>query len=176
MDTNKEKDKGRRPQGRHRGRRGEREKSEFDQKLIQISRVTRVMAGGKRMSFRACVVIGDRKGRVAMGLRKGADVSIAINKAVAAAKKELLNVTIVNDTIPHPVTHKFGAAMVLLKPAPKGTGVIAGGPVRAVLELAGIKNVVSKMLGSKNKANNVKATIEALALLQDEKKIKSLRS
>ncbi len=134
------------------------------------------MAGGKRMSFRACVVIGDHKGRVAMGMRKGADVSIAINKAVTAAKKQLINVTIVNDTIPHRVEQKYGGARVLLKPAPKGTGVIAGGPVRAVLELAGIKNVVSKMLGSKSKANNVRATLAALERLQDVKSIKALRA
>lgn len=157
------------------GKRAEREKSEFDQKLIDVARVTRVMAGGKRMSFRACIVIGDRKGKVAMGVRKGTDVSVAINKAVAAAKKDWLKVTIVNDTIPHRVLQKFGAARVLLKPAPKGTGVIAGGPVRAVLELAGIKNVVSKMLGSNNKANNVKATILALEKLRDYKQIMSMR-
>ncbi len=159
-----------------RGRRNDRQDREFDQKLIEIARVTRVMAGGKRMSFRACIVIGDKKGRVAMGMRKGADVSIAINKAVTAAKKQMINVTIVNDTIPHQIEQKFGGARVLLKPAPKGTGIIAGGPVRAVLELAGIKNVVSKMLGSKSKANNVKATIAALERLKDVKEIKALRA
>lgn len=159
-----------------RGRRNDRQDREFDQKMIEIARVTRVMAGGKRMSFRACVVIGDRKGRVAMGMRKGADVSIAINKAVTAAQKQMIKVTIVNETIPHQIEEKFGGARVLLKPAPKGTGIIAGGPVRAVLELAGIKNVVSKMLGSKSKANNVKATVAALERLKDVKEIKALRS
>ncbi|MDP2684110.1 MAG: 30S ribosomal protein S5 [bacterium] len=153
----------------------QKQKDEFDQKLIDIARVTRVMAGGKRMSFRACVVIGDRKGRVSSGLRKGADVSIAINKAVRAAKKKIIKVNIVNDTIPCEIREKFGAARVLLKPAPKGTGVIAGGAVRIVLELAGIKNVVSKMLGSHNKINNVNATIKALENLKDVKQLRELR-
>jgi len=152
-----------------------RKKDEFDQKLIDIARVTRVMAGGKRMSFRACVVIGDRKGRVANGLRKGADVSIAINKAVRAAKKNIIKVNMVNDTIPGEIREKFGAAKVLLKPAPKGTGVIAGGAVRTVLELAGVKNVVSKMLGSHNKINNVQATIKALEKLKDVRQLRELR-
>jgi len=156
-------------------RRPERKKDEFDQKLIDVARVTRVMAGGKRMSFRACVVIGDRKGRVGTGLRKGADVSIAINKAVRAAKKKMIKVNTVNETIPGEARVKFGAAKVLLKPAPKGTGVIAGGAVRTVLELAGIKNVVSKMLGSHNKINNVQATIKALEKLKDIKQLRDLR-
>ena len=155
--------------------RGER-RDEFDQSLIDIARVTRVMAGGKRMSFRACVVIGDRAGRVGMGLCKGADVSIAINKSVTAAKKHLVRVTMVNETIPCRIEEKFGAARVMLKPAPKGTGVIAGGAVRSVLELAGVKNVVSKMLGSKSKINNVRATLQALSKLRDLKQIKALRS
>lgn len=153
----------------------QKKKDEFDQKLIDIARVTRVMAGGKRMNFRACVVIGDRKGRVSSGLRKGADVSIAINKAVSAAKKHIIKVNMINDTIPGEIREKFGAAKVLLKPAPKGTGVIAGGAVRAVLELAGVKNVVSKMLGSHNKINNVQATIKALEKMQDVKQLKELR-
>jgi len=148
---------------------------EFDQKLVDIARVTRAMAGGKRMSFRACVVIGDRKGKVGMGLRKGADVAIAINKAITAAKKQMIDVHTINDTIPERVVVKFKAAQVLLKPASKGTGVIAGGAVRSVLELAGVKNVVSKMLGSKNKINNVLATLKGLEALRDEKQLKELR-
>jgi len=154
---------------------GQRRDDEFDQKLIDIARVTRVMAGGKRMSFRACVVIGDRKGRVGMGLRKGIDVSMAINKAVRAAKKSLIKVQIVNETIPGQSRQKFGAARILLKPAPRGTGVIAGGAIRAVLELAGVKNVVAKIMGSKNKVNNVKATIVALKNLRSIEQIKELR-
>jgi small subunit ribosomal protein S5 len=158
--------------------RGKREKrdEEFDQVLIDVARVTRVMAGGKRMSFRACVVIGDRKGRVGMGLCKGADVSMAINKSVTAAKKRLIKIKTINDTIPCFIYEKFGAAKIILKPAPKGTGVMAGGAVRSVLELAGIKNVVSKMLGSKSKINNVQATLSALEKMRDLKQVKDLRS
>jgi small subunit ribosomal protein S5 len=158
----------------HSDRRDKRQ-DEFEQVLIDVARVTRVMAGGKRMSFRACVIIGDRLGRVGMGLRKGADVSIAINKAVTAAKKNIIRVKTVNDTIPAYIKEKFGAAVVLLKPAPQGTGVMAGGAVRAVLELAGIKNVVSKILGSKSKINNVRATLSALGKLRDLKQIRDLR-
>lgn len=155
---------------RGRGRGGDRrgqtdEEKEFDQKTIELSRVTRVMAGGKRMRFRACVAIGDRKGRVGIGLAKGADVSLAINKAVAVAKKNLILVPIFEDTIPHEVRVKYKAADVLLKPAPRGTGIIAGGAVRMVLDLAGIPNVACKMLGSRNKVNNVKASIQALVAL-----------
>lgn len=161
---------------RSRGRGGsDKRQDEFDQKLIEVSRVTRVMAGGKRMSFRACVVVGDHRGRVGMGLRKGADVSMAINKAVTAAKKRLITVTMVNETIPSFIRVKYGAAKILLKPAPAGTGVIAGGSIRAVLELAGIKNVVSKMLGSKNKVNNVQAALLALSKLRSLKQLRELR-
>lgn len=170
VDDKKEKSK-----GRPRGNRRERD-DEFDQKMIDIARVTRVMAGGKRMNFRACVVIGDHKGRVGMGLRKGADVSLAINKAVTAAKKHLIKVTTVNETIPCRVVQKYGAAVVMLKPAPVGSGVIAGGAVRAVLDLAGIKNIVSKMLGSKNKVNNVMATLKALEQLNHIAIIRKVKS
>ncbi len=149
--------------------RAPREPREFDQEIIDISRVTRVVAGGKRMRFRACVVIGDRKGRVGYAVSKGADVSMAVNKAVTAAKKILARVLVVDETIPHETRYKFGAARVLLKPAPAGTGVIAGGPVRAVIELAGIKNIVTKMQGSRNKINNVKATFAALQTLRTRK-------
>lgn len=123
------------------------------------------MAGGKRMRFRACVAIGDGKGRVGAGLAKGVDVTIAINKAVAQAKKHLVTIPIVNETIPHSLRVKFGAARVLLKPAPKGSGVIAGGPIRILMDLAGVKNIVAKMLGSQNKINNVYATLLALRRL-----------
>jgi len=170
----KEKDNNKKGRGDRR-KKPERVKDEFDQKLIDIARVTRVMAGGKRMSFRACMVIGDRKGKVGMGLRKGADVSVAINKAVRAAKKQMIDVNIVNDTIPRKVVIKHGAARIMLKPAPSGTGVIAGGAIRSVLELAGIKNIVSKMMGTKNKVNNVKATIEGLKGLHDIKQLKEIR-
>ena len=144
---------------------------EYEQKIVDLARVTRVMAGGKRMRFRACVVIGNGKGKVSYGVAKGADVSIAINKAVNQAKKTIGKVKIVNDTIPHEVRIKFKAAKLMLKPAPPGTGVIAGGAVRIVMELAGIKNVVSKMIGSKNKINNVKATFIALSQLIDQERL-----
>ena len=147
--------------GRHR-----ENKSEFDQQVVEVSRVTRVVAGCKRMRFRALVVLGDKKGRVGMGLKKGSDVSEAIKKAASSARKKLIKVYIVKGTIPHRVIAKFKASKVLLKPAPQGTGVIAGGPVRSVVESAGISNIVSKMLGSANKVNNVKAAIEALKSLK----------
>jgi len=153
--------------GQRRGRRNTpREPREFDQKTIDLARVTRVVAGGKRMRFRATVAIGDQKGRVGFGIAKGSDVSNAIQKAVTAAKKGMIRVPIVNDTIPHQIFIKYGAAYLMLKPAPKGSGVIAGGPIRAVMELAGIKNVVSKILGSPNKINNVYALFEAFARLR----------
>jgi small subunit ribosomal protein S5 len=139
-----------------------REAPEFDQKIIDLARVTRVMAGGKRMRFRACVAIGDKKGRVGIGLAKGADVAISVNKAVTKAKKELIEIPIVNETIPHEMRIKLKAAKLLLKPAPRGTGVKAGGAIRVVLELGGVPNVVAKILGTNNKVNNVKALMEAI--------------
>ncbi len=142
------------------------EQSEFAQHIVDIARVTRVMAGGKRMRFRICLVIGDRKGRVGMGVAKGKDVSIATEKAFKKAEKNIIKVALVNGTIAHEVLIKNGASKILLKPAPQGTGVIAGGACRIVFDLAGIKNIVSKVLGGNNKINNVKATIEALTLLK----------
>ena len=111
-------------------------KEELEQRVVEIRRVTRVTAGGKQLSFRACVVIGDKKGKVGMGVAKGADVAIAIEKAVRKAKKNLVEVPLIKGTIPHQITEKFKASKVLLKPAPKGKGIIAGGPVRVVLELS----------------------------------------
>ena len=152
-----------------------REKSEFDQVLVDVARVARIVAGGRRFRFRATIVIGDRKGRVGMGIAKGADVTIAVNKAVDQAKKNMIRVPIVNDTIPHEVTTKYSGARVFLKPASKGTGIIAGGAVRAVVELAGIKNILSKMRGSNNKPNNVQATILALERLTPSDKVSQRR-
>lgn len=146
-------------------RRRQTEDSEFDQEIIAIDRVTRVMAGGKRMRFRACVALGDRKGRVGVGLAKGIDVTGAVNKAATQARKHMHPVPIIDETIPYPVITKYRAARLLLKPAPKGTGVKAGGAVRTILELAGVGNVVSKILGSSSKINNVMATLEAIDLL-----------
>lgn len=161
-----------RGRGRGRGRRDnrrQREPREFEQKILDLARVTRVTKGGKRMRFRACLIIGDRKGRVGMGVAKGTDVAIAVEKAFRQAKKNLINVELKDGTIPHAVNMKFGAAQVMLKPAPKGTGLKSGGPIRLVLELAGVPNAVSKVMGSKNKINNAKATFAALKSLRNDK-------
>jgi small subunit ribosomal protein S5 len=149
---------------------GERDggKDEFEQRVLDVARVTRVMAGGKRMSFRVCVAIGDKKGKVGIGLGKGADVAMAVNKAVNKAKKNLVEVPTVNETISHEIYSKAGAAKILFKPARRGRGVIAGGVVRTILELAGVRNVSAKILGTNNKINNAKCAVEAL------KKIKKI--
>ncbi|MFA5021626.1 MAG: 30S ribosomal protein S5 [Patescibacteria group bacterium] len=151
---------------RDNNRRDAREEREYDQTIVDISRVTRVMAGGKRMRFRACLVIGDHKGKVGAAVAKGADVTLAVNKALVKAKKNMVTVPMINETIPHQVLVKSGAARILLKPAPKGTGIIAGGAVRVVLDLAGVSNVVAKALGSKNKLNNVNAALKGLRKLK----------
>ncbi len=155
----------RRERGERRDRRTEAEK-EFDQRTLALDRVTRVTKGGKRMRFRATIVIGDHKGRVGFGVAKAGDVSAAMNKAVTQAKKRVFTVPLVKETIPHQVSSKFGAAFVMMKPAPAGTGVKAGGAMRVVLELAGVPNVVGKILGGKNKINNTKATVDALKQLR----------
>lgn len=159
--------RGRGKGGNDRPRGGQpREPREFEQKILELARVTRVTKGGKRMRFRAAVVIGDRKGKVGYGVAKGADVALAVEKAVRQAKKAMLVIPLVNETLPHDVFAKFAAASVMLKPAPKGTGLKCGGPVRIVLELAGVPNAVSKVMGSKNKINNAKATFAALKALR----------
>jgi small subunit ribosomal protein S5 len=150
---------------RSRGR--EKEKSEFDQRVIDVARVARVVAGGRRFSFRATVAIGNRKRKVAVGVAKANDVSRAIEKAVVQAKKDLTEVKIKDTTIPHEVSSKFGAARVMLKPAQKGRGIVAGGVVRVICDLAGISDIVSKVISrSTNKLNNAVATIEALKKLK----------
>lgn len=144
-------------------KRRDQEKSEFDQFILDLARVTRVTKGGKHLSFRACVILGDRHGRVSFGVAKGKDVQLGVEKAVRQAKKNFIKVPLVNETIPHAVLYKFKAAAILLKPAPKGSGIIAGGAARVVFELAGIPNISSKILGTtKNKIAIVKATFEAL--------------
>ncbi len=142
-----------------------KKEKEFDQQIVDLARVTRVMAGGKRLKFRATVVIGDKKSKVGFGTGKGADVTIAISKAVKEAEKNMINTPIFKGTIPCEVTEKFGAAKVFLKPAKPGTGIIAGSSVRTLLELSGLQDVVGKIYGSKNKINNVKATMNALQKL-----------
>lgn len=158
------------------GRGKKREEREFDQKIIDVARVTRVTEGGKQMSFRVTVAIGDHKGKVGLGIGKGLDVTRAINKAVDKAKKGMVRVPL-NDhgTIPHDVNQKFGASIVMLRPAPQGTGIIAGGVMRMILDLAGVKNATAKMYGSKSKINNSKATILALQSLETANERKQAR-
>ena len=144
-----------------------REKPEFDQKLLDLARVTRVVKGGRRFRFRATLVIGDRKGKVGVGVAKGADVSDAIQKAYNDAKKSLITVKLSGNTIPHDIQKKLGSAKVMLKPASEGRGVIAGGAVRAVVDLAGIRDIVSKSLGTSNKLNVARVTIAALKSLKE---------
>src|SRR3990172_9227338 len=143
--------------------------SEFFEKVVQVNRVSKKTKGGDKRSLSVLVVVGDRKGRVGVGLGKAAEVQSAVRKATTYAKKHLITVQLKGRTIPHPVLVKSGAAKVLLKPAPEGTGVIAGGAVRVVVEAAGIHDVVSKILGTKNQASNVYATLEALGRLKPMK-------
>lgn len=143
-----------------------KEVKEFEEEVIQVDRVTRVVKGGRRLRFRATVVIGDKKGTVGYGIGKATEVQQAIQKAVAKAKKRLIKVPVYNGTIPHMVQVKYKASVVLMKPASVGTGIIAGGAVRQIMELAGIHNILSKSLGSTNKINTAKATYEALTKLR----------
>lgn len=147
--------------------RTERPKSEFEQKTLDIRRVARVVAGGRRFSFRVTMVLGDKKGRVGVGTAKGQDVALAIEKATRQAKKHMVKINLYNGTLPHEVEIKVKSARLLLKPARPGTGIIAGGAVRIVCHVAGIKNVVGKILGkSTNKINIAEATMEALKRLK----------
>ena len=142
-------------------------KDDYETKLLDLARVTRVTGGGKRLRFRAVMAMGNKKGKIGIGVDKGRDVSQAIEKATAKAKKNLINVVVVNETIPHQVQAKLGPSRVLLKPQIKGRGLVAGGVVRIICDLAGIKNISSKILsGSKNKLNNAMVTIEALKKLK----------
>lgn len=149
------------------------EVKEFEETVVQIKRVTKPTKGGKTIRFAALVVIGDKKGKVGIGISKAPDVASAIRKAVVAAKKRMLEVPLKGTTIPYSVEEKFSAARVLLKPAPPGSGIIAGGPVRIVLQSAGIKDAVAKTLGTNNKISNVYATLAALETI---KKIYEMRT
>lgn len=143
-----------------------RELQEFVEKVVQVNRVSKKTKGGNRFGFSVVVVVGDKKGRVGVGLGQAPDVTSAVKKAVTYAKKHLILVPLRGTTIPHSIRIKVGAAEVLLKPAPVGSGVIAGGAVRAVVDAAGIRDVSSKVLGTKNQASNVYATLEALRNLK----------
>lgn len=174
--------KGNNQHGRNRSRRPNRgfsrnqEEKLFEEKVVKISRVTKVIKGGKRMRFSALVVIGDGKGRYGYGLGKSGEVPEAIKKAIASARKNLLKIDIAKgDTITHTVVGEYGATKVFLKPAPEGTGLIAGGAVRAILELAGIKNVYSKVYGSRTQSNAVKATVDGLSQLKTYAQVAMLR-
>jgi len=147
------------------GRFHEREKSEFEEKMIQVNRVSKKIKGGNKVGYSVLMVVGDRKGRVGVSLGKAPEVATAVRKGVARAKKEMIAVPKKDGTIPGVVGLKYGGAEILLKPAPKGSGIIAGGSVRTILELGGIQDASAKMLGNNNKVNNAYATIRALKKL-----------
>ncbi|MBD3330384.1 30S ribosomal protein S5 [Candidatus Peregrinibacteria bacterium] len=144
-----------------------REPKEFEEEVIQIDRVTRVVKGGRKLRFRATVAIGNKKNKVSIGVGKSHEVTGAIKKAIASAKKELIKVPLDGSTIPHDLKIKYKSAKIVFLPAGPGTGIIAGGPIRKVLELAGIKDILSKSFGTNNKLNNSRATYEALKLLRE---------
>lgn len=157
--------------GDRRGRRPEQapEEKQFDERVINVNRVARVVKGGRRFRFQALVVVGDRKNKVGIGVSKGADVQAAVTKATEVAKKNMVTIHLFKGTLPHEAEAKVGGAQIMIKPASAGTGLIAGGVVRTVLEVAGVKNVLSKSLGSTNKINTAYATVAALQSLVPRK-------
>lgn len=163
--------------GNHKGPRAPRQEKEFEERVVTINRVSKTVKGGRRLRFVAVVVVGDGKGRFGFGTGKAAEVPDAIKKALEAAKKDMFFIHMVKGgTIAHEITGVFGACRVFLKPAPEGTGVIAGGPVRAILELAGIKNIYSKVYGSRTPINILRATSQGLSNVKNYGLVKSLRS
>jgi small subunit ribosomal protein S5 len=165
------KGRGRGPRDGDRRPREEKEPSEWQEKVVQIRRVTKVVKGGKKMSFRIIVAVGNQKGQVGIGIGKAAEVIVAIQKGIADAKKNLITVPMVGSTVPHEILGKSDASRVLIKPASKGTGVIAGGAVRSVLELAGIHDVLSKNLGASSPLNSARATIDGLSRLRSAESV-----
>lgn len=150
-------------------------KQEIKEKVVNVSRVAKVVKGGRTFRFSVLVVVGDENGKVGVGIGKAAEVPDAIKKATEDAKKNMVKVSLINNTLPHEYTANFGSSKVILKPAVEGTGVIAGGAVRPVLELAGVKNVTAKTLGSRNSRNIVYATIKALEAMRTPEEIAKLR-
>ncbi|MFZ5392150.1 MAG: 30S ribosomal protein S5 [Patescibacteria group bacterium] len=148
---------------------------EFAERVVKINRVTRVVKGGRRMRFRATVVVGDYKNRIALGVAKANEVSDAVTKAGTKAKNSFITIPIIDSTIPHQIIGKFGSTTVILKPAPLGSGVIAGGAVRNIFEITGVKNISAKTIGSRNKINASKATLDALKKLQSKESIYQAR-
>ena len=150
----------------HKRDRGQREPSEFSETTLSVDRVTRVVKGGRRMRFRAVVVVGNRKGKVGLGTGKANEVQVAVNKAIKAAKRDMVRVPLLKGTIPHGVDVKFKAARLRLMPASEGTGIIAGGALRVILDHAGVRNILAKRFGSGNKLVNAQATMKALARIK----------
>jgi len=148
---------------------GAKQKPEFEERVVEISRVSRVVKGGRRIRFRILVVIGNQRGKIGYGIAKANEVSVGIKKAVNQAKKKMIEVPIVNGTIPYQVVQELGSAKIFLKPASQGTSIVAGGVIRVIAELAGIKNLLSKVIGTQNKVNNVKAVFEAFKNFDPDK-------